>query len=171
MERNKGRTFATTAIIATFVAIGGVSLAAQPSNADGLRIEGTWQVQVTLRSCVTGTALGTVNALVTFHPGGTMTETPGGGGYAPGQRSDGQGYWTHDGGHLYTQRFVALIRFETPANPPASPGFMAGWQTVTHQVEAIAPNQLSSRGTNAFFDSNGTLYRTGCSTAVGRRFE
>jgi hypothetical protein len=173
MERKKRTSFIASVIVATLVAISAVSPAAQSSNAGGvgLRIEGTWRVQVTLRNCATGAALGTVNSLVTFAPGGTLSETPGAGGFAPGQRSDGQGYWTHDGGHVYSQRFVALIRFETPANPPTSPGFLAGWQTVTHQVEIIDPNHLSSSGTNAFFDANGTPYRTGCSTALGTRFE
>ena len=87
------------------------------------------------------------------------------------QRSDGHGSWRRSGGHTYLQRFVALIRFDTPPNPPTSPGFLAGWQTVTHTVELVDSDNLSSSGTNEFFDSTGNSYRTGCSTATGRRFE
>ena len=140
------------------------------SGSNGLRIEGTWLVQVTLRNCATGAPIGSANSIVTFAPGGTMIETPGGVNFAPGQRSDGQGFWRHEAGHTYTQRFVALIRFDTAPNPPTSPGFLAGWQTVTHTVELVDDN-LSSSGTNEFFDLNGNSYRIGCSTAVGRRFE
>ena len=155
--------------VALLAAIGGPA-EAQSSNSSGLRIEGTWLVQVTLRNCATGAPLGSVNSIVTFAPGGVLTETPGGVSFAPGQRSDGQGFWRHEAGHTYAQRFVALIRFDTPPNPPTSPGFLAGWQTVTHTVQLVDSDNLSSSGTNEFFDLNGNSYRTGCSTAVGRRF-
>jgi len=146
---------------------------AQSSNSasDALRIEGTWLVQVTLRNCASGAALSSVNSIVTFASGGTLAETPGATAFAPGQRSDGHGNWSHLGGQTYTQRFIALIRFDTPPNPPTSPGFLAGWQTVTHTVELVDSQNFSSRGINEFFDSNGNLYRSGCSTTVGRRFE
>jgi hypothetical protein len=59
----------------------------------------------------------------------------------------------------------------TPQNPPTSPAFLAGWQTVTHTVELVDSDNLSSSGRNEFFDLNGNSYRSGCSTAIGRRFE
>ena len=147
--------------------------AAQPSHSasSAMRIEGTWLVQVTLRNCDTGMALASVHSIVTFAPGGTMSETVGATAQVPGQRSEGHGYWKHIGGNIYSQRFVALTRFDTPPNPPVSPGFRAGWQTVTQTVELLDPNTLSSKGTNEFFDANAVSYRTGCSTAVGKRFE
>jgi len=167
------RRMATLGLMVTLLAgVGGPALArSNSSDSSGLRIEGTWLVQVTLRNCATGAPLGSVNSIVTFAPGGTLIETPGGVTFAPGQRSDGQGFWRHAAGHTYTQRFVALIRFDTPPTPPTSPGFLAGWQTVTHTVELADSDNLSSNGTNEFFDLNGNLYRSGCSTAVGRRFE
>jgi hypothetical protein len=159
-------------VITLLGGLGGLTRAQSSNSAsDALRIEGTWFVRVTLRNCTTGAALSSVNSIVTFAPGGTLAETPGGSAFAPGQRSDGQGYWSHTGGQTYTQRFVALIRFDTPPNPPTSPGFLTGWQTVTHTVELVDSQNISSRGTNEFFDSSGNLYRSGCSTAVGRRFE
>jgi hypothetical protein len=172
------QTFATRRVatlgftIALLAGCSGLALA-QSNNSDsnGLQIAGTWLVQVTVRNCATGAPLGSVNSIVTFAPGGTMIETPAGTGFAPGQRSDGQGLWRHEAGRTYSQRFIALIRFETPPNPPASPGFQAGWQTVTHTVELVDSDNLSSSGTHEFFDMNGNSYRSGCSTAVGRRFE
>jgi hypothetical protein len=167
------RRMATLALTVTLLAgVGGSGFAqSNYSDSNGLRIEGTWLVQVTLRNCATGAPIGSVNSIVTFAPGGTVIETPGGASAATGQRSDGQGFWTHAAGRTYTQRFVALIRFDTPPNPPTSPGFLAGWQTVTHTVELADADNLSSSGTNEFFDMNGNSYRRGCSTAVGQRFE
>jgi len=170
---SKTRGMITLGLMVTLLGgVGSLALAQSSNSAsDALRIEGTWLVQVTLRNCATGAALSSVNSIVTFAPGGTLIETPGGTGFAPGQRSDGQGSWSHTAGNTYAQRFVALIRFDTPPNPPTSPGFLAGWQTVTHTVELVDSQNLSSRGTNEFLDSNGNVYRSGCSTAVGRRFE
>jgi hypothetical protein len=136
-----------------------------------MTIKGTWFVQVTLRNCATNAALGSFNSLVTFAPGGTLSESAGSLAFAPGQRSTGHGNWTHDGGHTYSQRIVALILFDTAPNPPVSPGFLKGWSTVTHTVELIDPDNLKSSGSNDFYDSNGQLYRSGCSTAIGERFE
>ncbi len=160
----------TLGLVITLVGgVGTLALAQSSHSASNAhRLEGTWLVRVTLRNCATGAALSSMNSIVTFAPGGTLTETPGAGAFAPGQRSDGQGYWTHAGGHTYTQRFVALIRFDTPPNPPASPGFLAGWQTVTHTVELVDADNLSSSGTNELIDMNGNSYRSGCSTAVGQ---
>ena len=86
------------------------------------------------------------------------------------QRSDGHGVWRHKGGHTYSQRFVALIRFDT-APGPGGPGFFEGWQVVSHTLTLSDPDTLSSSGTNEFYDENGQLYRSGCSTAVGKRFQ
>jgi hypothetical protein len=95
------------------------------SSATGLA--GTWFVQVTLRDCSTNAPLGQpFNSLVTFHLGGTITETTSAHAFAIGQRSDGQGNWQSEGGNTYNQRTVSLINFDTAPNFPVSPGFFAG---------------------------------------------
>lgn len=134
-------------------------------------LEGAWLVQVTQRNCATNAALGSFNSLVTFARGGTLSESPGSVAFAPDQRSAGHGRWVHEGGRTYSQRVVALILFDTPPNPPVSPGFSKGWQTITHTVELSDRDHFTSVGTAEFYDSNGVLYRSGCSTAVGERFE
>lgn len=110
-----------------------------------------------------------------------MSESAGGGAFAPGQRGAGHGTWTHDRQRSYLQKFVALMFFDTPANlpgapgfdpsRPVSPGFFAGWQTVTHRVRIVDADHLASAGTNAFYKTDGTLYRTGCSSATAQRLE
>jgi hypothetical protein len=143
---------------------------AQQSRAQAQTVQGVWLVQVTVRNCATGEALAPpVNSLVTFAAGGTLRESVSGGGFAPGQRSDGHGTWTHTGGQTYDQRFVMMINFTTGPGP--GPGFEAGWMKVQHTVTMIDADHIESAGTNSFYRLNGEVYRTGCSTATGTRFE
>ena len=145
-------------------------------------IEGAWAVQVTLRDCATNAPLGPLfNSLVSFHSGGTLSESAGSTAFAPGQRSPGHGAWSRRGARTFRQRMIALILFDTPSNLPGtpgfnpalpvSPGFSAGWLTVTHRGELSDDDHFTSAGTNKFYKANGDVYRTGCSTAVGQRFE
>lgn len=144
---------------------------------------GPWIVEVTLTDCATGNALpGTpFTSLVTFNHGGTVAESTGGTGFAPGQRNAGHGTWTHIGGRTYLQRMMVLINFTTapnlPGTPgfnpalPVGPGFFAGHQIVTHRFTLADADHASSYGTNEFFNTNGESYRSGCSTAVATRFK
>jgi hypothetical protein len=166
---------------ALFVSSGGTGLAHPRQSVPKHALEGTWLVSVTLRNCDTTASLGSFNSLVTLHEGGTVSETTSSPAFAIGQRSPGHGVWESAGPHTYAQRMVSLINFDTPANlpgtpgydptRPVSPGFFAGWATVSHVGELTDENHGTSSGTNAFYKADGTLYRTGCSTAVSTRFE
>jgi hypothetical protein len=135
-------------------------------------IQGVWLVQVTLRNCSTGAPLGPAfPSVVTFHEGGTVSETTISAAFAAGQRAPGQGIWDSLGHHTYSQKMIAQIAFDTPPNPPVTPGFFAGASVVSQTVELIDRDHLSSSGTNAFHRTDGSVYRTGCSTATGTRFE
>jgi hypothetical protein len=134
------------------------------------QLQGVWYVQVTIRDCSSGVALAPpVNSLVTFTAGGTVQESVSGGGFAIGQRSSGHGTWSHKTGHTYDQRFVSMINFTTPPGP--GPGFEAGWMKIQHTVEVVDADHIESAGTNSFYRWNGELYRSGCSSATGTRFE
>jgi len=143
---------------------------------------GVWGVQVTLRDCDTGAPLGApFNSLVSAHEGGTMSESAGSLAFAPGQRTPGHGTWTRKGRRTYGQNVIALILFDTapnlPGTPtfdpsrPITPGFFAGWGTINHTILMSDVDNFTSSGTNAFYKSDATVYRSGCSTAVGKRFE
>lgn len=150
--------------------LSGSSAAIAQQSGEARTLNGVWYVQVTIRNCSTGVALApAVNSLVTFAAGGTLHESVSGGGFAPGQRSDGHGTWAHKGGQTYDQRFVSLIAFTTA--PAQGPGFEAGWMKVHHTVQMIDADHIESVGSNTFFRLNGEVYRTGCSTATGARFE
>jgi hypothetical protein len=160
------------ALIAGFVAFAAAgTAAAQPAASRRGDLAGAWSVQVTLRDCATNAPIGVpFNSLVSFHRGGTLSESAASLGFAIGQRTAGHGNWSRLGNRTYRQKMVNLILFDTAPNLPMTPGFLAGWQVVTHTV-AVNGDELSSSGTNAFYRSSGEVYRTGCSTATGRRIE
>ena len=144
------------------------------------RAVGTYAAQVTLRDCASGAPAGPpFDSLVTLHAGGTLSETPGGRAFAPGQRGAGHGAWSRIGHDTYSQEMIALIVFDTAANlpgtptfdptRPVTPGFQAGWQTVSHTITFSDATHATSSGTNAFYTLAGVQYRTGCSTAVLER--
>jgi hypothetical protein len=173
--------------VAILTALSGILIAASPrilsasDDTPNHRLTGAWTIQVTLRNCDTGAPMGSFLSLVSFHRGGTLSEATSSLTFQPGQRSDGHGTWKHLRGLTYSQRMIALIRFDSPANlpgtptfdpsRPVSPGFLAGTVTVTHRVRLTGADTLESSGTNGFYDASGQLYRTGCSTATGQRFE
>lgn len=88
---------------------------------------------MTLRDCVTNAPRASFTSLVTFHRGGTLSESTASLAFAIGQLPPRHGTWTHQGDQTYLQRMIALIVFDSPANPPVSPGFFAGWQEVTRR--------------------------------------
>ena len=176
------RTGLALGLAATLVAGSlGVAASAQDAGHDP-KLVGTWVVQVTLRDCTTGAPLRPAfNSLVTFNSGGTIAESTAGHAFAPTQRTNGHGSWARLPGGRYEQRMIALLLFDTPANlpgtpgfdpaSPVTPGFFAGWQTLSHTARMIDEDHSESEGTNAFYKTDGTLYRTGCSSAVGQRFK
>jgi hypothetical protein len=181
--RRGGNVVAVLAVTGALLTTSGAAVGANERSPSFVEpgLVGAWTVQVTLRDCETNVPLGLpFNSLVTFHDGGTISESAGGVTFAPGQRSAGHGVWTRRGRHIFKQKMVVLINFDTPANLPGSPtfnptlpispGFFAGWQTVTHTLELIDADHAVSSGTNAFYKSDGSVYRTGCSTAVDQRF-
>lgn len=177
--RPGARSIATLALAAVLTTSGATAFAQSTASQAGLT--GAWVVRVTLRDCASDAPLGSFNSLVTFHRGGTLHETPGNVSFAPGQRTDGHGRWTHLGGGKYLQRVIALIRFGSPANLPGQPGFdptrpitpafSAGSQIIEHTVTLTGAGSSTSAGTATFYNSDGEVYSSGCSTAVGQRFK
>jgi hypothetical protein len=166
---------------ALFATTSGSIFAESGTRAAAAGLQGAWAVQVTLRDCTTGDRLGSFPSLVSFHRGGTISEDAGSLAFAAGQRSSGHGTWSRRAGNKYRQRMLALILFDTepnlPGSPgfdpsrPVSPGFFAGWATVTHTVTLAGDGDFTSAGTNQFYKTDGSVYRSGCSTAIGQRFE
>lgn len=148
--------------------------AAAPAFAQGARaLEGVWALTLTLRNCATGAPIGAPpeRSVLTFHQGGTMSASAGGTAFAPGQRTDGHGVWTHVGPSTFSNRQVAIVRFTTPPNLPASPGFQTGWLLISSTYTLSDANNLTVAATSAFYDVNRAPYRSGCVTGIGERFQ
>lgn len=138
---------------------------------------GAWRVQVTQVDCNSGSPLTPVpfSSILTFAVGGTMVEDTTNPAFGPGQRSIGQGGWTHKGRHTYGAKSLAFINYTTPPNPAThNPGFDAGEQTI---LQTITYNEGSDTWTSnaaiAFIagtDPSTAPYRAGCAVASAARF-
>ena len=128
----------------------------------GGRLEGTWDVQVTIRNCQTGAEIRTFSSVTTFMFGGTTLDSTAGTPQA--LRGPGHGVWSHVSGDTYRFSFKSFS-FDAAGN-------FTGWTKVTHDA-ALESNgtQYSSAGTAEVYAPNGTLLFTGCSTTTATRFE
>lgn len=131
--------------------------------ASGKGLEGTWRVEVTLRDCDTGAALGDpIRSLLSFARGGTMIETTTR--FSPAVRGPGYGIWQQVGSSTFTSTFEAF-RY-SPA------GVWTNTQRITQTIEVgDDPNVWTANAHNEVFDTNDNLVMSGCSTAVGHRME
>jgi hypothetical protein len=135
---------------------------AQTQGQGGQRIVGTWDVHVSVRSCQTGAEIRTFESLEQFNTGGTMQDVASG--FAPGRQTPGIGVWTHLGGNTYQFTFKSF-GFDVNGN-------FSGWTIVRHEVKLNSKaNGFTSEGTAEFYDANGNLLFTGCSSNTASRFE
>jgi hypothetical protein len=132
------------------------------SGQSGGRLEGTWDVQVTIRNCQTGAAIRTFQSVTTFISGGTVLDSTSG--IPQAQRTPGQGVWNHVDGNSYRFSFKSFS-FDAGGN-------FIGSTKITHEatLESDAA-EFSSAGTAENYDPNGNLIFTGCSTTTATRFE
>jgi len=128
----------------------------------GGRLEGTWNVQVTIRNCQTGAEIRTFASLTTFMFGGTTLDSTSG--IPQAQRTPGQGVWSHSTGDTYRFSFKSF-NFDAGGN-------FTGSTKINHEA-SLASNgmEFSSAGTSEVYDPNGNLIFTGCSTTTATRFE
>jgi hypothetical protein len=162
---------ATALILMAGLLVLGASLTAQTPLAqasDEHGLEGTWRVQVTLYNCATGAAGATFRSLLSFAPGGTLTESTASPAFQPGQRGPGHGIWSHTSAHSYRAVSEAFILFATAPNPPA-PGFQRGTQRITQQIE-VNEDQFTAIASIQFLDEANQAVMTGCAQASGQRF-
>ena len=133
------------------------------SQGNGGRLEGTWDALLTRRNCDTGDPLsGPLPELLTFMSGGTMLDSTSAA--LPATKTPGHGVWNHAGGNLYRFKFKSFSFGPT--------GNFTGWTIVTHEANMDpGGNSYESAGTAEFYDANGVLFMTGCSSTTATRFE
>lgn len=161
MDKRASRFFAARFLVITAVVIFG--LATPPLAHAQASIEGVWAVTSTPRDCTTGAVLGApVRALVTFHQGGTVTNSVALLLAQPGQRSSGHGVWTKVGSTII-ERNATMIIFDSAI-------FQAGWTVDTQTNTMTDANNFTSFGDVQFYNINREFVRRICSTRVGERF-
>jgi len=168
-----GSKFGVTAMAGAAAALALLCGTASPALAQARTLQGAWLVVTQPRNCTTNAPMGPPHrAIVSYHAGGTLSDSSAVPAFAVGQRSEGHGAWLHDGGLTYAVRWVSMIQFDTaPNTPPGSPGFQAGWQVATNTVVLSGSDTFTSTGVSEFFNLAGELYRVGCASRIGERFE
>jgi hypothetical protein len=124
------------------------------------RIEGVWDVMVTIRDCETGNPLTTVRARNMFIHGGTLTELNARGN--PSLRNPSFGTWHMDDDGTY-----AAVFWYSRFNPD---GTFSQTVKVTRQIR-LSPD-ADAFAANAFvevFDVNDMLVQKGCATEAATR--
>jgi hypothetical protein len=163
MKRNLGKIYATTVgLFAVFLTYGMALSSAQSVNTSGAgRLEGTWNVRVTIRNCQTGNEIRSFDSLGIFMAGGTTIDSTSGTPQA--LKTPGQGIWEHVTGDTY--RF----KFKSFSFDPA--GNFTGWTVIRHQANLNHDaNAYVSAGTAEVYAPNGAVIFVGCSTTVATRF-
>jgi hypothetical protein len=125
-------------------------------------LEGTWDVQLTIRNCQTNVAIRTIQELTTFMSGGTMLASTSG--VLPALKTPGHGVWSHTGGREYKFSFK-FFNFDASGN-------LTGW-TIIRQFALVnsSATGYETFGGSEIYAPNGNLIFTGCSTTRATRFE
>ena len=155
-----------------FTALGGIALviclsamltsAWGSGQGGGGRLEGAWNVRVTILNCQTGAEIRSFDSLTMFIFGGTMIDSTSG--MPQSLRTPGQGVWSHVGGDTY--------RFSFKTFSFGAAGNFTGWTKITHEaVMDSNGQQYTSAGTSEVYAPDGTLMTTGCSATTATRFE
>src|SRR5215467_2016108 len=123
--------------------------------AQGGRLEGTWNMQITSTDC-SGHVIRSFPTLVVFMAGGTLTEASGG--TAPALQTGGKGVWSHTTDSTYAFRFKDFT-FD-------SSYVLTGWVIISRELTVDATgNANSGSATVQVFDPNGVLLVTLCADA------
>lgn len=127
----------------------------------GGRLEGTWNMQITLNDC-SGHTIRSFPTLVVFMAGGTLTEASGG--TAPALQTGGKGVWNHTTDTTYAFRFKDFT-FNAQ-------NVFTGWVIIAGETTVDATgNANAGPATVEVYNPNGVLVVTLCADAAGTRFE
>jgi hypothetical protein len=131
----------------------------RPLGAQGGRLQGTWEMQITLTDCA-GHPIRSFQSLVKFEAGGTMTDSTSG--TPPALRTPGLGVWRHTTGNNYALRFKSF-NFDAQ-------NVFTGWTIIAGET-TVDGDIRGGPATVEVYDPNGVLLVTLCAETVGTRFE
>jgi hypothetical protein len=159
--KKETRVIGSIGVLIVVLTIGMPISFAQGGNGLGGRLEGTWNVRVTIRDCVSGAEIRSFDSLTIFMAGGTMIDSTSG--IPQALKTPGQGIWEHAGGNTYRFKFKSFS-FDAAGN-------FTGWTIIQHQATLnSAADAYISAGTAKIYSPFGNLLATGCSTTVVTRF-
>ena len=130
---------------------------------DAGKMEGAWNVDVTVTDCTTGQPVATVYRMITFAKDGSIQEfaaffNP----LNPARRGPGQGVWTHSTGRNYSYD-IQFFRLNADFT-------LAGWNKEHGEVVLdVSGTTLTGTHTAQIFDANGNLLATACATDTATR--
>jgi hypothetical protein len=138
-----------------------VAATATGQSTEGGRLQGTWEMQITLTDCA-GHVIRSFPSLVEFMAGGTVVESNGGTPQA--LKTPGEGVWRHTTDNNYAFRF----KFFT-FNPQ---NVFTGWTIIAGETTVDSTGDANTgSATVEVYDPNGVLVATVCASTVGTRFE
>ena len=148
------------------------SRSALSSQGNGGRLDGTWNVVLTPRNCVSGDPLPfppPFPELVTFMTGGTMLDSTSF--VLPAAKTPGQGVWSHMGADTYQYSFKSLSFGPDPSDSTKT--VFTGWTIVSQEVQLNSTaTEYTSSGTAQFYNTSGVAVGpVRCSTTTASRFE
>jgi hypothetical protein len=129
------------------------------------RLEGSWTVQVTLRDCGSGAALGKpFLSMLTFARGGTLLETTSSPAFFPAVRGPGHGVWSHANHHQFKAVSIAFITMN---------GLLVRTQTISQTIEmGNNPDTFTTPSASVVFvAADGSPTVNACASATGKRIE
>ena len=162
MKMKLVKTTLTSLLLAcALAAVAAAQAAPRVGGTQGGRLEGTWEMQITLNDC-SGHVIRSFPTLVEFVAGGTVTEASGG--TAPALQTGGKGVWSHATANNYAFRFKDFT-FNTS-------NVFTGWVIIAGELTVDATgNANTGPATVEVYDPNGMLLVTLCAEAAGTRFE
>ena len=138
-----------------------VAVERAPGGMAGGKLEGTWDMQITLNDC-SGHVIRSFPSLVAFMAGGTLTEASGG--TAPALQTGGKGVWSHTTDQTYAFRFKDFT-FDAQ-------NVFTGWVIIAGETTVDQTGDSNAGpATVEIYNPNGVLVRTLCADAVGTRFQ
>ncbi len=140
-----------------------VAATASGQGTQGGRLQGTWEMQITLTNCA-GTVLRSFPSLVEFMAGGTVVESNGGTPQA--LKTPGEGVWrqtsqTTDNTYAFRFKFFTFNSLNV----------FTGWTIIAGKTTVDATgNANAGSAIVKVYDPNGVLLATVCAEISGTRF-
>jgi hypothetical protein len=147
------------ALISVIMAV--VVFAQSKEAAVGGRLEGAWNVRVSITNCQTGGVIRSFDSVTQFMAGGTLIDSTSG--IPQGLRTPGLGVWEHTTGPNYRFKFKSFT-FDAAGN-------YTGYTVIRHDATVAHTGDSSeSSGTVEIFNPAGALVGTGCATTTATKF-